>query len=240
MQAAQAEFDQAASAGDSIFLKPFEIVPVVGRQVRSVDALTSSAAQVVHTGIEAMESSTARLQEPTAAGADRIRLVTELGAIAAKARQQLRGLDLGPSQALVGPLHDARDKFAKQLNKARTSMADVDDASKGVAQMAQGPSKYLVLAANNGEMRAGSGMLLSAGVMTLNNGKFDLGPMTDTGCSSSRRGRSRCRRATWPTAGAGPIRARSGATSRCRRSSGRTPRSRPRCGRRRPARRWTA
>jgi hypothetical protein len=181
MQAARAEFDEAASAGDSIFLKPFEIIPVVGRQVRSVDALTSSAAQVVRTGIGAMEASTARLQEPTAAGPDRIRLVTELGQIAAKARAELRGLDLGPSQALVGPLHDARDKFAKQLRKAQTSMADVDDASKGVAQMAQGPSKYLVLAANNGEMRAGSGMLLSAGVMTLNNGNFDLGPMTDTG-----------------------------------------------------------
>jgi hypothetical protein len=60
-------------------------------------------------------------------------------------------------------------------------MADVDDASAGVAEMAQGPSKYLVLAANNAEMRAGSGMLLSAGVMTLQNGNFDLGPMTDTG-----------------------------------------------------------
>src|SRR5262245_45141001 len=86
MKAAQSEFDQAASAGDSIFLKPFEIVPFVGRQVRSVDALTGSAAEVVRVGIDAMESSTARLQEPTAAGPDRVRLVRELGAIAAKAR----------------------------------------------------------------------------------------------------------------------------------------------------------
>lgn len=181
MQAAQAEFDDAASAGDSFFLKPFEVLPVVGRQVRSVDSLTTSAAEVVRVGIEAMESSTARLQEPTAVGPDRIRLVNELGSIAAKARRELRGLDLGPSQALLGPLKDARDKFGRQLGKARRSMADVDDASKGVAQMAQGPSKYLVLAANNAEMRAGSGMLLSAGVMTLGNGNFDLGPMTDTG-----------------------------------------------------------
>ena len=60
-------------------------------------------------------------------------------------------------------------------------MIAVDDASTGVAQMAQGPSKYLVLASNNSEMRAGSGMLLSAGVMTMENGQFDLGPMTDTG-----------------------------------------------------------
>jgi hypothetical protein len=116
LQAAQDEFDAAASAGDSVFLKPFAILPFVGRQVRSVDSLTSSAAEVVRVGIEAMESSTSRLQEPTAAGPDRIRLVRELGAIAAKARGELEGLDLGPSEALVGPLADARAEFARELN----------------------------------------------------------------------------------------------------------------------------
>ncbi|MGZ4689740.1 MAG: DUF4012 domain-containing protein [Acidimicrobiia bacterium] len=181
MRAASHEFDQAASAGDSLLLKPFEVIPVLGRQVRSVDSLTSSAAKVVRVGVGTMEASTNRLKKPTTAGPDRVALVRELGGIAAKARGELAGLDLGPSQALVGPLADARAKFARELGKVRTSMVEVDDASKGIAQMAQGPTKYLVLAANNSEMRAGSGMLLSAGVMNMANGKFDLGPMTDTG-----------------------------------------------------------
>lgn len=181
MKAARGEFDQAASAGDSLLLKPFMVLPYIGRQVRSVNDLTSSAAKVVHVGVDAMEASTQRLQKPTVAGPDRVALVRELGKIAAKARGELRGLDLGPSQALVGPLSTARTKFKTQLDKAQRSMIEVDDASKGVAQMAQGPSKYLVLAANNAEMRAGSGMLLSAGVMNMANGQFELGPMTDTG-----------------------------------------------------------
>src|SRR3954469_4230116 len=37
MKAAQDEFDAAASAGDSPFLKPFTVLPFVGRQIRSVD-----------------------------------------------------------------------------------------------------------------------------------------------------------------------------------------------------------
>jgi hypothetical protein len=181
MKVARAEFDQAASAGDSLLLKPFTFVPFLGRQVRSVNSLTSSAATVVHVGVDAMEASTKRLHKPTAAGPDRVALVDELGRIAKKARGELQGLDLGPSQALLGPLSDARTKFAGQLGKVRRSMAEVDEASVGVGQMAKGPSKYLVLAANNSEMRAGSGMLLSAGVMTMQNGQFHLGPMTDTG-----------------------------------------------------------
>ena len=51
MRVAQTEFDQAASAGDSLLLKPFMLVPFLGRQVRSVDSLTSSAATVVHVGV---------------------------------------------------------------------------------------------------------------------------------------------------------------------------------------------
>ncbi len=181
MKAAQDEFDQAASAGDSFALKPFTVLPFVGRQVRSVSALTSSAAKVVDVGVSTMQASVERLKKPTTAGPDRVALVNELGAIASKARVQLRGLDLGPSEALLGPLAKARTKFKHQLDKVRTSMTDVDEASKGIGEMAQGPSKYLVLAANNSEMRAGSGMLLSAGVLTMQNGQFNLGPMTDTG-----------------------------------------------------------
>ncbi len=181
MRAAESEFDDAASAGDSFLLKPFLVLPVIGRQVRSVSALTGSAAKVVQVGTDAMSESTKKLDRPTIAGPDRVALVRELGGVAAKARGQLRHVDLGPGEALLGPLRDARRKFGRQLGKIRQSMIDVDEASKGVAQMAQGPSKYLVLASNNSEMRAGSGMLLSAGVMTLQDGQFDLGPMTDTG-----------------------------------------------------------
>jgi hypothetical protein len=180
LEAARGEFDEAATASDSLLLKPFLVLPYVGRQVRSVERLTGSAARVVGVGVEAMAESTAKLDRPTTTGPDRVSLIRQLGGVAARARSQLRDVDLGPDQALLPPLDDARKEFGEELGRIRGSMIDLDDASTGIATMAEGPSKYLVLAANNAEMRAGSGMLLSAGVMTMADGQFDLGPMTDT------------------------------------------------------------
>jgi hypothetical protein len=45
----------------------------------------------------------------------------------------------------------------------------------------QGPQQYLVLMANNAEMRAGSGMFLEAGVLSSNGGSLQLGDLVLTG-----------------------------------------------------------
>ena len=177
MRSARAQFDRAASEADSPFLTPFEILPMVGRQVRSVQALTSGASTVVHVGVQTMEQSTRQLATKTKSGPDRVALLQRLGAIGQTASTRLRGISLGPGDALIGPLASARHKFATQLHKAQRAMSDVAVASKGVAAMAEGPSKYLMLAANNGEMRSGSGMLLSVGVLTMEHGQFSLGEM---------------------------------------------------------------
>ena len=178
LKAAQHDFADASDAADSPFVTPFEIVPVVGRQVRSVRALTAGASTVVDVGVHAMEQSTKELDVTATAGPQRIALLGRLGAIGAEAATTLRGVGLGPGNALIGPLASARTKFARQLHKAQVAMADVRDASAGIGRMAVGPSKYLLLAANNSEMRSGSGMLLSAGILSMQDGNFSLGPMT--------------------------------------------------------------
>jgi hypothetical protein len=178
LRAAEREFAQASDAADSMFVTPFQVLPVVGRQVRSVRALTGGASTVVKVGVAAMEQSSNELDVTATTGPERIALLDRLGAIGATAADSLKDVGLGPGEALIGPLRSARDRFARQLHKAQRAMRDVRDASNGIGQMAQGPSKYLVLAANNAEMRTGSGMLLSAGILTVENGNFSLGPMT--------------------------------------------------------------
>ncbi len=181
MRRARTDFDRAASDADSSLITPFEFLPFVGRQVRSVKALTRGASTVVHVGVSAMERSTKELDAKTKSGPDRVALLRRLGMVGSDAAAELKRVSLGPGQALVGPLASARNKFATQLHKARRAMSDVEAAANGIAQMAQGPSKYLLLAANNGEMRAGSGMLLSVGVLTMDNGQFSLGEMKSVG-----------------------------------------------------------
>jgi hypothetical protein len=178
LRAAERDFAAASDSAGSGFVTPFEILPVIGRQVKSVRALTSGASTVVRTGVRAMEQSTKELDVTATAGAERLRLLGRLGQIGAEAADSLRGIGLGPGSALLGPLASARSQFARQLHRARTAMADVRDASNGIGRMALGPSNYLLLAANNAEMRSGSGMLLSAGVLTTLGGNFTLGPMT--------------------------------------------------------------
>jgi hypothetical protein len=178
LRAAQQDFAAASDSADSPFVTPFEVVPVVGRQVESVRALTSGASKVVDVGVRTMEQSSKELDATATKGQERIALLSRLGEIGAAAADSLRGVGLGPGNALIGPLSSARAKFARQLHKAQTAMAEVRDASKGIGQMAAGPSKYLLFAANNAEMRSGSGMLLSAGILTTTGGNFSLGPMT--------------------------------------------------------------
>jgi hypothetical protein len=178
LRAAQQDFAAASDAADSPFVTPFEVVPVVGRQVQSVRALTSGASTVVRVGVRAMEQSTKELDVTATKGAERVVLLSRLGQIGAEAADSLRGVGLGPGDALFGPLSSARAKFARQLHKAQQAMAEVRDASTGIGQMAAGPSKYLLFAANSAEMRSGSGMLLSAGILTTTGGNFSLGPMS--------------------------------------------------------------
>ena len=85
--------------------------------------------------------------------------------------------DLGPRVGLVGPLADARNQLADQLAEARSTL---DDAAAGAAaglRLLDGPRRYLLVAANNAEMRAGSGMWLTGGVLSTAGGRLDLGDM---------------------------------------------------------------
>ena len=76
----------------------------------------------------------------------------------------------------------------------------------------EGPGDYLLLAANNAQMQNGQGMFLSAGVLHVEDGRMDLGPMQslDRCRRSTRRSRST---PTWPLGGDGSTRTTTSATS---------------------------
>lgn len=94
-----------------------------------------------------------------------------------KAHRRLLVLDLGPDEGLVGPLADARADFAERLER---TTRDLDRARSGLRQfgaLLAGKARYLLLAANNAEMRAGSGMFLSAGELFIDNGRLGVTEM---------------------------------------------------------------
>jgi hypothetical protein len=178
LRAAESDFSSARHSIRSPFLMPLRILPVVGRQVRSVDAMTGAAAQVVNAGIDAIDQARTTLQSTQAHGHERVVIVQKLGAISDAAYRKITSVDLGPSKALISPLQHARDKFSTELAKLADATQRSSEASQGMARFLAGPSHYLLFAANNNEMRVGSGTFLQVGELTVHDGSFDLGPLT--------------------------------------------------------------
>jgi hypothetical protein len=107
----------------------------------------------------------------------RVAFVRDIEQLAVDAGRALEDITLGPSDGLVGPLDRARDRFAEELASLRTSADHIRATSEAVAQLLEGPRTYLLLAANNAEMRIGSGAFLSIGVLTTERGALALGDM---------------------------------------------------------------
>lgn len=180
LRTAERDFASAGRHIGSPLVAPFRFVPIVGRQVRSVDALTNSAKQVIAAGTSALDDARRDIHGHQSDGPGRVTIVSNLGAIADRTTAHLRPVDLGPSQALIGPIARARDKFSHELDRLRTGLHKTSIASRGMLAFMRGPTHYLVLAANNAEMRSGSGMWLSAGELTVDNGSFSVDHMQAT------------------------------------------------------------
>src|SRR5262249_20143146 len=100
----------------------------------------------------------------------RVQSMQTFARISAQALHELRGLDLGPSDALLDPIARAQQRFRAELDEARSILSRAHAVARGMGEFLQGPSRYLLLAANNAEMRAGSGMILNVGTVFAANG----------------------------------------------------------------------
>jgi hypothetical protein len=179
---AHAEFARAQSDLSSPLFAPITIVPVIGRQFREVKALSTAAGTVSQVGSSFLSQVHGLLDAPHGAGPERVTSLQRLGSLSLAAEHQLASIDTGPSQALVAPLASKRDEFVTQLDDARLKLTRAAGVSAAVATILEGPQNYVVLAANNAEMRAGSGTFLEVGEATTAQGTVhlaDLGPSGD-------------------------------------------------------------
>ena len=168
------DFNAGHGDASSVVLAPWHIVPLVSDNVRSAQALTAAAAHVARVGQQAALAFQRVLRNHPTDGPGRLALLDQLQVIAASAQQHLEPLALGPDFFLVSPLGDARSKFLSRVETLRTAFANVQAVAAGLRQLLAGPRTYLLLAANNAEMRDGSGMFLSAAVATFSGGTVSV------------------------------------------------------------------
>lgn len=180
MRRARDRFAGASRAAGAVPVAPLRLLPVVGRQIRSLDALAGGAERVAGVSADALRQGQAALQASPGGRAGAPALLRHLSRIAAEAERRLVGVDLGPDRALFGPLADARNTLASRLHELRGGLGRGAAGAMGTADLLQGPRRYLVLAANNAEMRAGSGMFLSAGLLETGDGRLRLSPFQRT------------------------------------------------------------
>ena len=88
---------------------------------------------------------------------------------------RLRSLSLGPSAGLLAPVERRRDRLATELDDLATTLNRGSVTAEAIADLLAGPRRYLVFAANNAEMRAGSGMWLSVAELHTGEGRIQLG-----------------------------------------------------------------
>jgi hypothetical protein len=180
LHAAASSFSAAHGLLSSPLLWPVDVLPVAGRQLRSVQDLSGAAEQVARTGITAVGQSRSLLRLPHTAGPDRVAALHQLAALASSTHLALAGVDLGPDQGLIGPLAHERTTFLNDLTQVRTTLARTSAAAAAAATILQGPGTYLLLAGNNAEMRSGSGAFLEAGIVTTGGGDLHLSDMVPT------------------------------------------------------------
>ncbi|MBV8463350.1 MAG: DUF4012 domain-containing protein [Acidimicrobiales bacterium] len=181
LDAAEAEFRAAQSDLSSALFAPVTVVPVVGRQLRSVRALSSAAGTVSAVGSQFLSRVHGLLHAPHGAGPERVASLQQLQAASAVAAQQLRGVDTGPNAGLVSPLARKHNQFVSQLDLARNRLDNAAAVSAATSTILIGPQRYLVLAANNAEMRAGSGAFLDVGAATTSDGSVSVGQLEPSG-----------------------------------------------------------
>lgn len=176
---AKVSFDSASRLLGSPALAPLRVLPVAGRQLRSGRKLTTAAAEVAGVGASAVGDARSALSRSHRSGPERVALLRELARIAGQAEARLATVDPGSGRALVSPLAARRQEFVDRLDEARRGLKEGRMALDGLISMLSG-SRYLVLAANNAEMRAGSGMFLSIGELGTADGELSLSDFRPT------------------------------------------------------------
>ena len=178
--AAEKEFNSADGLLHSPLLAPLDIVPVIGRQLRSVQDLSSASGQVAKIGASAIDQAHGVLQAPHSSGSDRVIELRRLAALAADTDSALGRIDTGPSNALVAPLASKHDTFVRDLTQVRTRLRHAAGVAGALTGILQGPQTYLLLMANNAEMRAGSGDFLEVGALSTDDGHLQLSHVNQT------------------------------------------------------------
>lgn len=180
LNGAASKFRHGYDALNSGVVAPLRIVPIVSRQLQTTRDMAKAAGTLTAAGSSTLGQVQGLLKAPHGQPAQRAALASSLSDITQHLSDIVNHVSLGPSHGLVGPVLTARRKAALDLEHLRSGMTRSTGAARSLSTLLKGNANYLVLTANNSEMRAGSGMFLGAGTLQISNGNLSFGNFTPT------------------------------------------------------------
>lgn len=181
---ASADFERAGAALGHPVVRALRIVPTVGDDLRTVEALAVSGGIVATAAgdvLTVVNDAPDGLQSllPSDGGFP-VALLGDLADAADAARRQLRDaaatVDAAPDDALYGPVARARDEFEGQLGEATGLVDDAADVSRALVTFLGdgGRRRYLFGAQNPAELRGTGGYIGAYAVATFDRGGLEL------------------------------------------------------------------
>ena len=177
---ARSDFGHAASRLDNPLLAPIRILPVASRHLAAAKHLAHGSRDGAAVADTALRDLQGLVDRPHATGSQRIALLRDLASVASRAKEGLDGIDVGTAHALASSLGDKVTELQSQRDDAIQGASRLSAVSTALADVLDGPEPYLLLGANNAEMRADQGMFLSASTLSLSGGTIRLGPVQPT------------------------------------------------------------
>ena len=156
------DFRTAASELGGWELGPARFLPVVGRQLRSGAELSEAGAELLDIGL-VLTSELSVLADELEGGGELPAALRQLARPLAELRDRAERIDFGPEESLVGVLASARREAVQRHFELLDTLTRAADGATGFAAFLEGPSTYLLFAANTSQMQSGTGGLLSMG-----------------------------------------------------------------------------
>lgn len=152
---------------------PARLVPGLGRQLRSADALGAAGVAGTGVGLDVLDELDASLEGSLPTAGERIALLDRVTELLADGRAEIADLDLGPDGPLLSTLADARVEAEEGIAELERFLGDAEAVSRSLRSLLA-DGDHLLLVANNAEMRSGSGMFLQAGALDVVDGSLDV------------------------------------------------------------------
>ncbi len=165
------ELAQARHSISSPIIGALGPIPVIGRQLRSAEALIVVSDDLANALQPLVASARAAQNEPNAL--DRVAFLQDTSQQLNELQNVALAADLGPTENILAPLANARQELAEQLAELAVDASQYETITTGLASFFD-ESTYLVLGANNAEMQIGGGMPLSVGRVAIVGGDFEL------------------------------------------------------------------